>query len=168
MKHHTFCAVAVAVAMFAMAAHAQQKRPIDRADQLPVHSYAVSKAPSALLHDEAALAVLAAAVRADLEADLATYDIRDTSALRSYYRALSTIAMLRHRLDEALEYENRAGLLEEKPAVRALSGFELRPLIAAEKAGPATNLKLAITSSVHGHRLRGLGAKLNPLTATRP
>jgi hypothetical protein len=41
MKHHTFCAAAPAVAMLAPALHAQQKRPIDRADQLPVHSYAV-------------------------------------------------------------------------------------------------------------------------------
>jgi subtilisin family serine protease len=137
MKHHTFCAAALAVAMLAPTLHAQQKQPIDRADQLPVHSYAVTKAPSAMLHDEAALVALAAAVRADLEADLAAYDIRDTSALRSYYRALSTIAMLQHRLDDALVYEDKARPLEEKPAARALSGFTLRPLIAAEKAGPA-------------------------------
>lgn len=32
MKHHTFCAAALAVAMLAPALHAQQKRPIDRAD----------------------------------------------------------------------------------------------------------------------------------------
>src|SRR5512143_721003 len=137
MKHYTGYTVALSVAMLAPALHAQQKRPIDRADQLPVHSYVVTKAPSALLHDEAALAALAAAVRADLEADLAAYDIRDTSTLRSYYRALSTIAMLQHRPDDALEYENKAGALEEKPAARALSGLTLRPLIAAEKAGPA-------------------------------
>jgi hypothetical protein len=137
MKHHTFCAAALAVAMLAPALHAQQKRPIDRADQLPVHSYAVTKAPSALLHDDAALAALAESLRSDLEADLAAYDIRDTSTLRSYYRALGTIAMLQHRPDDALEYENKARPLEEKPAARTLSGFTLRPLIAAEKAGPA-------------------------------
>jgi hypothetical protein len=68
MKHHTLCAAALAVALLAPALHAQQKRPIERADQLPVHSYAVTKAPSALLHDEAALAALADALRADLEA----------------------------------------------------------------------------------------------------
>jgi len=137
MKHHTVCAAALAVAMLAPPLHAQQKRPIDRADQLPVHSYAVTKTPSALLDDEAALAALANSLRADLAADLAAYDIRDTSTLRSYYRALGTIAMLQDRPDEALEYENKARPLEEKPAARALSGFTLRPLIAAEKAGPA-------------------------------
>jgi hypothetical protein len=38
MKHHTFCAAALAVAMLATAVDAQQKRPIERADELPVHS----------------------------------------------------------------------------------------------------------------------------------
>jgi subtilisin family serine protease len=147
MKHHTFCAAALAVALLSPAFHAQQKRPIDRADQLPVHSYAVTKAPSALLHDEAALMALAAAIRADLEADLAAYDIRDTSTLRSYYRALSTIAMLQHRPDDALEYENKARPLEEKPAARTLSGFTLRPLIAAEKAG-ATGAAQAFSAAL--------------------
>jgi subtilisin family serine protease len=115
---------------------AQQKRPVERADQLPVHSYAIPKPASALLGDEAALAALADSLRADLEADLAAYDIRDATALRSYYRALGTIAMLRRRLDDALLYESKAQPLEEKPAARMLSGMTLRPLIAAEKAPP--------------------------------
>ena len=34
MKHHTLCAAALAVALLAPALHAQQKRPIERADQL--------------------------------------------------------------------------------------------------------------------------------------
>jgi subtilisin family serine protease len=134
MWHHTLSAAALAVAILGPASQAQ-KHPIDRADQLPLHSYAVPKAPSALLHDETALAALADSLRADLEADLAAYDIRDPAALRSYYRALGTIAMLQHRSNDALEYENRARPLEEKPAARILSGMTLRPLIAAEKAG---------------------------------
>jgi subtilisin family serine protease len=134
MRHHRFSAAALAVAMLAPALQAQ-KRPIDRADQLPLHSYAVPKAPSALLHDQTAFAALADSLRADLEADLAAYDIGDAAALRSYYRALGTIAMLQHRPEDALEYEDRARPLEEKPAARILSGLTLRPLIAAEKAG---------------------------------
>lgn len=86
-------------------------------------------------------AALAESLRADLEADLAAYDIHDASTLRSYYRALSTIAMLQHRPADALEYETKAQALEEKPAARTLSGFVLRPLIAAEKAAPAAAAK---------------------------
>jgi hypothetical protein len=40
MKHHTFCAMALAVTMLAPALLAQQKRPIERADQFSVHRYA--------------------------------------------------------------------------------------------------------------------------------
>ncbi|HLO18865.1 MAG TPA: hypothetical protein VK192_00015, partial [Sphingomicrobium sp.] len=117
MRHHTLSAATLAVTMLAPTLQAQ-KRPVDRADQLPVHSYSVPKAPSAMLHDEAALAALAESLRADLEADLATYDIRDTTTLRSHYRALSTIAMLQHRPEGALDYEHKAAALEEKPAAR--------------------------------------------------
>jgi len=134
MRHYTLSAAALAMVMIAPGLRAQQKLPIDRADQLPAHSYAVSKAPSALLHDEAALAKLADSLRADLAADLAAYDIKDATTVRSYYRALGTIAMLQHRPEDALENENKAQALEEKPAAKILSGITLRSLIAAEKA----------------------------------
>ncbi len=130
-------AAGLAVAFLSPAAHAQQKQPIDRADQLPVHTYAVAVPPSTLLHDEAALGKLLEPLRTDLEADLAAYDIRDAAALRSYYRALETIALLQHRSARALEYEDRARALEEKPAERLLSGYLERSLLAAERAGPA-------------------------------
>lgn len=153
MQHPLLLAAAVAVATLIPAAEAPQKRTIDRADQLPVHSYAVPRAPSAMLHDEAALTALAGALRADLEADLAAYEIRDTAALRSCYRALITLAMLERRPDAALDYENRAAPLEEKPAARALSGFTLRPLVAAEKAGP-TGAARAFSAALAGELAR--------------
>ncbi len=43
MRHHSYVAAALAVAVLAPVAHAQQKQPIDRADQLPVHTYAVAE-----------------------------------------------------------------------------------------------------------------------------
>ncbi len=129
-------AAALIAAVLAPSVHAEQKQPIDRADQLPVHSYAVPKAPTEMLKDEPALLALAEAVRADLEADLLTYEIRDAAALRAYYRGLSQIAVFQHRLDRALEYKEKARQLEEKPAAKALSGLTLGPLVAAEKAQP--------------------------------
>jgi len=131
-----FCAV-LAVATVTPGVHAQPKRVIDRADQLPVHSYGVPRAPSAMLHDEAALTALMDSLRADLEGDLAAYEITDPAALRSYYRTLGTIAFLEHRPEDALAYEDKARPLEEKPAARIISGMTLRPLIAAERAGGA-------------------------------
>ena len=102
MRNHAFSMAVLTVAILALS-HAQQKQRVERADQLPVHSYSIPAPPSAMLRDETAVAQLAASVRADLEADLAGYDIRDAAALRSYYRALSTIAMLQHRIAEAQE-----------------------------------------------------------------
>lgn len=134
MRNRIIVAAALAVVLLPSSSQAQQKRAVDRADQLPVHSYTIPAAPSAVLRDEAAIARLADSVRADLEADLAAYDIRDSAALRSYYRALGAIAMLQHRLTEAIDYENKARDLEDKPAARMLSGMTLRPLVAAEKA----------------------------------
>lgn len=135
MGNHTLSMAALTAALFASFPQAQQKRPVDLADQLPVHSYTIQALPSAMLRDESAVARLADSVRLDLEADLATYDIRDSAALRSYYRALSTIAMLQRRFTEAVDHENKARDLEDKPALRMLSGMTLRPLIAAEKSG---------------------------------
>jgi subtilisin family serine protease len=126
---------ALGMAALTASLEAQTRTAIERADQLPVHSYVVSKAPSILLNDEVALAPLIDSLRMDLEADLAAYDIRDSTALRSYYRSLGMIAMLQGRLDDALAYEEKARPLETKPAARILSGMTLRPLIAAEKAG---------------------------------
>ena len=94
MRHHTLCAAAVTLAVLTSGPKAQQKQAIERADQLPATSYPISKAPSALLHDEKGLGELMRSLRADLESDLAKYDIRDSATLRSYYRTLSRIAFL--------------------------------------------------------------------------
>jgi len=134
MRYHALRAAALTLAVLTAGSNAQQKQAIERADQLPAYSYAITQAPSALLQDEKGLAALMRSLRADLESDLARYDIRDSAALRLYYRTLSRIAFLEHRLDDALDYENRAAALEDKPAARMLSGVMFRPLIAAEKA----------------------------------
>src|SRR5262245_4717871 len=112
-----------------------QKHAVERADQLPVHSYAVTALPSVVLREQAAIAQLADLVRADLEADLDAYEICYRNALRAYYRALSMIGLLLHHSDAAIEFENRARELEEKASARMLSGLTLRPLVAAQKAG---------------------------------
>lgn len=60
------------------------KKPVLTADDLPRHTYAVSMAPSKILLDPAAFAALATSVKADLESDLASYDIKDRTALQRY------------------------------------------------------------------------------------
>lgn len=79
MRSHASFAVALALAILAAGLNAQQRRAIERADQLPAHGYTITKAPSALLHDDASLAALARLLRADLESDLGKYEIRDSA-----------------------------------------------------------------------------------------
>lgn len=116
---------------------ATAKKRIERADQLPVHTYAVPNSVSKVLADEKLTAKLAAAVRRDLEGDLGAFDIQDAATLREYHGALSRIALLDGRLDDAIAHADRVRDLEDKPAVRIISGFVFRAAVAAKRAAPA-------------------------------
>ena len=138
MKHHTFSAAALAVAMLAPALHAQQKRPIDRADQLPVHSYPVSTTATTLFQDETQFAALARQLEADLRADLAAYDIQDHATFKSYYRTLSDLALLRGDYKAAVAYQDRIRAVEDKLGLRLTTGIVERAMAAAARAPSKT------------------------------
>src|SRR5579884_1992387 len=80
-KHLLFLAglgaFALSSALPANAESPSQKIAVHSADDLPRHTYAVSEAPSKLVKDDAAFAAFAAAVKKDIETDLAAYDIQD-------------------------------------------------------------------------------------------
>jgi subtilisin family serine protease len=129
-------ALALAAALPCPAPAAEGRRKIERADQLPVHAYAVPGSVSKVLADEALLARLLAEVRRDIEADLAAFDVEDRATLRGFQSALSGVALLQGRLDDALAASQRARELQEKPALKLLTGLQLRAIVAARK-GPA-------------------------------
>src|SRR5439155_21400314 len=66
----------VFLALVAGCGGAQRPR-VDRADQLPVHRYPITGDVGRLVVDEAAFAALARPLRADMESDVAHFDIRD-------------------------------------------------------------------------------------------
>lgn len=107
------------------------KKRVERADQLPVHSYRVPGSASKLLTDDEAFAVLMVTVRQDLEGDLRDYEITDKTTLKSYYDTLSTIGLLERRYDDVLGYLNRIRDLEDKPAAKLVSGMIQRAIVAA-------------------------------------
>jgi prolyl oligopeptidase len=133
MKHHMFSAAALTVALLTPALHAQQKRPIERADQLPVHSYPVRTTATALFQDQAQFAALARQLEADLRADLAAYDIQDRATLKSYYRTLSNLALLRGDYKAAVAYQDRIRAVEDKPGLRLTTGIVERAMAAAAR-----------------------------------
>ncbi len=126
-------ALVAAFVAFPSAAQAP-RRKIERADQLPPRAYKLEGKPSALLADARAADALARAVRKDLEADLRDLDIEDAATLRSYYGSLANFALLEGRLDDALALAGKVKDLQEKPALKLLSGLALRALVAAGRA----------------------------------
>ena len=67
---------------------------ITNQDQLPRHTYEVDAAASEIVTSEAAFAPLAAAVRSDIEALLADYEIEDRATLESLEGTLLNLDML--------------------------------------------------------------------------
>ncbi len=123
-----------AVLLAATAAAEAPRKKIERADQLPPRAYRIDGKPSALLTDPKAAGALAATIRADLEADLRDLDIEDKATLRDYYSSLATFALMEGRLDDGLALAGKVRDLQEKPALKLLSGLALRALVAAQRA----------------------------------
>ncbi len=112
---------------------APAKIKVNSLTDLPAHSYQVQGSVSQLLHDDAAFAAFAAKVRADLESDLATYDITDPSTLQGYYGALANLDMLDGRWKALAVDIEKTRELESKPAARATSGLVGDALIAVHE-----------------------------------
>ncbi len=117
----------------AEAADAPRKK-IERADQLPPRAYPVPMKPSLLIQDPKATDALATALRRDIEADLRDFDIEDKATRISFLGTLTTIAVLQGRLDDALRLSAQATELQEKPALKLISGLNLRALVASKRA----------------------------------
>ncbi len=125
----------------AQAPEAQKIQPIEKIkisslDELPVHTYPIKGTMSELLDDRAALAELRTAFHADIEADLAKYEINDTATLQGKYRTLATLALIDGRNDEALHWLGEVAALEDKEASRLTSGMTVRALLKAKDQLP--------------------------------
>jgi len=117
---------------------APARKAVQKADDLPRHTYKVSEAPSAILGDQAAFDALAAAVKRDIESDLQGYDIQDRTTLQGYKATQLALALLGgdYAAGERLVGELRA--MEEKPSLRLTTGLVAEAWIKAHlaKAGP--------------------------------
>ena len=119
-----------------------EKIKVNSLNDLPDHSYPVTGSASALLADDAAFDAFTAKVRADLEGDLAAYDITDPSTLQGYHAALANAALLEGRWDDALVHLDAVRDLEQKAASKAMNGLTGRSYIAARKQlGDAATLE---------------------------
>ena len=127
-----------AVCAFALArpVAAQDKIPVKSADDLPRHTYKIAGSATELLKSDEQSAALAKQVRADVEADLAKYQIDDASTLQKYYNVLLGLDMLEARYDAAVKGIAKLRDLESKEAKKLTTGLVAEAIIAArEKAG---------------------------------
>jgi subtilisin family serine protease len=126
-------AVAAAVLLVALPARAG-KTPVTRADDLPRHVYPIDGTATEVVRSDAKFAALATAIRADLEADLAGYDIRDATTREGIESTLLALDLMDGRWDAA---EARVAVLrglEEKEAKRLTVGIGAEARIAAARS----------------------------------
>jgi SAM-dependent methyltransferase len=161
MRLHTL-AVAIPAALAALASQAaidspafvqaptiQEKRVITSADQLPRRQYQITKLPSELI--DAPRAELDAAVNAldkDLEADLATLDIRDRAARTGMINSRAQIATYRGDYAAALAFVRDVRSQQEKAADKLTSGVTVENILAARIAGGPVDKQRALLKEI--------------------
>ena len=85
--------------------------------------------------DAAAFGELARVLRADLEHDLLTYDIRDQEIVKDHLFNLAILDALDAKWDSAIARLDKAAALEPKPALKHMMGLTIRVWAAAIAAG---------------------------------
>jgi subtilisin family serine protease len=114
---------------------APERKKVEKADDLPRHTYSIKEAPSVLLGDPAAMAALAAEVRKDLEADLQAYDIEDRTTLQGFVATELALAMLHNDYAESLKKVAELQALQDKPSAKLTTGLTSKAWATAHLAG---------------------------------
>jgi len=123
----------LAILTAAGAALAGDKIPVKSADDLPRHTYTIPGTVSELLQSDEQFAALAKAVRADVEADLARYEIQDATALQRLYGVVLNLNLLEGRFEAVSGDVARLRELETKEAKKLTTGLVAEAYVAARK-----------------------------------
>jgi subtilisin family serine protease len=115
-----------------------EKKKVEKADDLPRHTYKVSEAPSALFLDDVPFAALSAAVGKDMDDDLAAYDIQDRTTLQAFTGTKIAFAMLSRDYAGTLDLVAHLRSLQEKPSEKLTAGLTAEAWARAHIAHPST------------------------------
>ena len=126
--------VAAAMLLLAGPTQAQQKTKVESLNELPRHTYKLDGKASELLKSDAQFAKLAKQIRADVEGDLAKFDIDDAATLTGWHSTLLVLDMLEGKYDSALKHVEIMRDLEDKEAAKIMTGIATKALIAALRA----------------------------------
>jgi len=135
--------VSINPAVRAEAAATTVRKTVKTADDLPRHTYAMPQPPSTVLGEATAFAQLVDAVRKDVAADLAAYDIQDRTTLQRYKGTLLSLALLDADYPTARKLIDELRSLEEKPSLKLTTGLVTEAFIAATLANPTSKASAA-------------------------
>jgi Subtilase family len=113
------------------------KKKVEKADDLPRHTYALTEAPSVVLLDNAPFEALASALGKDQEADLASYDIQDRTTLQAFTGASLSLAMLDRDYASTLRLVGELRALQDKPSEKLTAGLTAEAWARAHIAHPS-------------------------------
>lgn len=102
---------------------AQEKKKINKLDDLPRFDYSIDIKASELLVSENAFNSLAKEVRKNILNTLNEYEIEDYTTLKGFYATLRNLDMLDGNYESAIQYNENILLLQEKPADKLMSGI---------------------------------------------
>ncbi len=105
---------------------------VKTADDLPRHTYKIEGKPSEFVTSDAPFRAFVAQVKADVEADLAKYEINDPTTLQSYYNLLLAAALIEGRDADVLGLVEKIRDLETKESKKLTTGLVARAMIAAK------------------------------------
>jgi subtilisin family serine protease len=108
-----------------------EKIKVTKLDDLPKHTYKVAGPLVEFIRDQEKVAALARTLQADIDADLAKYDVTDASTLQGFHQKLANFALVKGDLDGALQHVRKVRELESKEAKKLTTGLFLEALAVA-------------------------------------
>lgn len=119
----------------ALAQPPAERITVKTVDDLPRHTYKIEGKASEFLTSDKPFQAFLTKLRADLESDLAKYDIKDPTTLQGYYSQLQQIATIQGRDQDALGFIEKIRALEGKESKKLMTGQVLTAALTAKKAG---------------------------------
>ena len=142
MAIRSVMAIAAVTSLTSMApasAVAADLKRIDKAADLPTFSYAIKDSLEKVVRDQSTFVRVTQAIRTDTESTLARYDIADKSAVQNLRAVLMQLDFLAGNYAAALAGAETIRSLEDKPAMKLLSGIRLRAMVSAAQSTGSVN-----------------------------
>ena len=118
---------------------AAELKRVEKAADLPTFSYAITDPLEKVVRDPATFVRVTRAIRADIESTLAGYDIADKAAVQNLRNVLMQMDFLAGNYAAALAGAEALRSLEEKPALKLLTGLRMRAMVSAAQATGTIN-----------------------------